>query len=306
MSRAVVYETYGGPEVLEVREVPESHAGPGEVRVRVRAAGLNAMDGMFSANPAMAQQFGLALPSGFGYDFAGVIDEAAQDADGFAVGERVYGGAMGQAVADFVVVKTPASALWRTPDGIGDEVASLIPVAGRAAAAALTAAGLQSGDTVLVGGAAGGVGVFAVQLARLAGASVIGTASPGTFEFVRELGASPVAYGPGLADRVRELAPGGVTAAVDLFGTEAAEAALALGVPPGRIATIAVGPNPPGGVRPAVGGAATAADMERITGAILAGWLTVPIAATFPIEKIRDAVALQNGRHVHGKIVITL
>lgn len=306
MSRAVIYETYGGPEVLEVREVPEPHAGPGEVRIRVRAAGLNAMDGMFSANPAMARQFGLALPSGFGYDFAGVIDEAGENADGFAVGERVYGGAMGKAVADFVVVKTPASALWRTPDGIGDDVASLIPVAGRAAAAALTAVGLRSGDTVLVGGAAGGVGVFAVQLARLAGASVIGTASPGTFEFVRGLGASPVAYGPGLADRVRALAPGGVTAAVDLFGTEAAETALALGVPPERIATIAAGPNPPGGVRPAFGGAATTADMERITGSILAGQLTVPIAATFPIEQIRDAVALQNDRHVHGKIVITL
>ncbi|HUN37088.1 MAG TPA: zinc-binding dehydrogenase [Trebonia sp.] len=306
MSRAVIYETYGGPEVLEVREVAELHAGPDEVRVRVRAAGLNAMDGMFSANPAMARQFGLALPSGFGYDFAGVIDEAGQNAEGFAVGERVYGGAMGRAVADFVVVKTPATALWRTPDGIGDDVASLIPVAGRAAAAALTAAGLRSGDTVLVGGAAGGVGVFAVQLARLAGASVIGTASPDTFEFVRDLGASPVAYGPGLADRVRALAPGGLTAAVDLFGTEAAEAALALGVPPERIATIAAGPNPPGGVRPAVGGAATTADMERITGAILAGQLTVPIAATFPIEKIREAVTLQNGRHVHGKIVITL
>ena len=306
MSRAVIYETYGGPEVLEVREVAELHAGPDEVRVRVRAAGLNAMDGMFSANPAMARQFGLALPSGFGYDFAGVIDEAGQNAEGFAVGERVYGGAMGRAVADFVVVKTPATALWRTPDGIGDDVASLIPVAGRAAAAALTAAGLRSGDTVLVGGAAGGVGVFAVQLARLAGASVIGTASPDTFEFVRDLGASPVAYGPGLADRVRALAPGGLTAAVDLFGTEAAEAALALGVPPERIATIAAGPNPPGGVRPAVGGAAPTADMERITGAILAGQLTVPIAATFPIEKIREAVTLQNGRHVHGKIVITL
>jgi len=306
MSRAVIYETYGGPEVLEVREVAEPHPGPGEVRVRVRAAGLNAMDGMFSANPAMARQFGLALPSGFGYDFAGVIDEAGQNAEGFAVGERVYGGVMGRAVADFVVVKTPASALWRTPDGIGDEVASLIPVAGRAAAAALTAAGLRSGDTVLVGGAGGGVGVFAVQLARLAGASVIGTASPDTFDFVRGLGASPVAYGPGLADRVRALAPGGLTAAVDLFGTEAAEAALALGVPPGRIATIAAGPNPPGGVRPAVGGAATTADMERITAAILAGQLTVPIAATFPIEKIRDAVTLQNGRHVHGKVVITL
>jgi NADPH:quinone reductase-like Zn-dependent oxidoreductase len=292
--------------VLEVREVPESHAGPGEVRVRVRAVGLNPMDGAFSSQPGMAAQFGLTVPSGFGYDFAGVIDEAGSGAAGFAAGDRVYGGAMARAAADFVVVKTPADALWRTPEGISDEVASTLPVAGRTAAAALAAIGLRPGDTVLVGGA-GGVGVFAVQLARLGGAIVIGTASEGTFEFVRQLGAEPVAYGPGLAERVRALAPGGVTAAADLFGTETAEAALALGVPPGRITTIAAGPNPPGGVRATRGGAdATPADLERITGAILAGEITVPIAATFPIEKIRDAVELQASRHVHGKIVITL
>jgi NADPH:quinone reductase-like Zn-dependent oxidoreductase len=307
MSRAVIYETYGGPEVLEVREVPEPHAGPGEVRVRVRAAGLNAMDGAFSSQPEMAAQFGLTVPSGFGYDFAGLIDEAGSGAVGFAVGDRVYGGAMARAAADFVVVKTPADALWHTPGGISDEVASTLPVAGRTAAAALAAIGLRSGDTVLIGGAAGGVGVFAVQLARLAGATVIGTASEVTFEFVRQLGAEPVAYGPGLADRVRALAPGGVTAAADLYGTETAQAALALGVPPGRITTIAAGPNPPGGVRATRGGAdASPADLDRITGAILAGEITVPIAATFPIERIRDAVDLQASRHVHGKIVITL
>ncbi|MGH3298539.1 MAG: alcohol dehydrogenase catalytic domain-containing protein, partial [Trebonia sp.] len=192
MSRAVIYETYGGPEVLEVREVPEPHAGPGEVRVRVRAVGLNPMDGAFSSQPEMAAQFGLTVPSGFGYDFAGVIDEVGTGATDFAAGDRVYGGAMARAAADFVVVKTPADALWRTPEGISDDVASTLPVAGRTAAAALAAIGLRSGDTVLVGGAAGGVGVFAVQLARLAGATVIGTASEGTFEFVRQLGAQPV------------------------------------------------------------------------------------------------------------------
>jgi NADPH:quinone reductase-like Zn-dependent oxidoreductase len=180
-------------------------------------------------------------------------------------------------------------------------------VAGRAAAAALAAVGLRSGDTALIGGAAGGVGVFAVQLARLAGATVIGTASEGTFGFLRKLGAEPVAYGAGLTDRVRAVAPDGVTAAADLFGTETAEAALTLGVPPERITTIAAGPNPPGGVRATRGGAdASPADLERITGAILAGEVTVPIAATFPVERIRDAVELQAGGHVHGKIVITL
>ena len=216
---------------------------------------------------------------------------------------------MAKAAADFLVMKTPApapSALFHTPDGISDKVAATLPVASLTAAAALEAIGLRPGDTVLVGGAAGGVGVFAVQFAKLAGATVIGTASQGTFEFLRQLGAEPVAYGPGLADRVRKLAPDGVTAATDLFGTETAETALALGVPPARISTIAAGPNPPGGVRATGGSEARPADLQRITGAILAGEITVPIAATFPIERIRDAVELQASRHVHGKIVITL
>jgi NADPH:quinone reductase-like Zn-dependent oxidoreductase len=309
MSRAVIYETFGGPEVLGLREVPEPHAGPGEVRVRVAAAGLNPMDWLLSSMPEAAARFGITVPSGFGSDFAGTVDEAGGGATGFAVGDRVYGGALGRAAADFVAVRTSAGApdaLFHTPDGISDEAASTLPVAGTTAAAALAAIGLRSGDTVLIGGAAGGVGVFAVQLARLAGATVIGTASEGTFEFLRQLGAEPVAYGPGLADRVRALAPGGVTAATDLFGTETAETALALGAPPERISTIAAGPNPPGGVRPTGGIDAPPDALERITDAILAGKLTVPIAAVFPIGQIRDAVTMQAGRRVHGKIVVAL
>ncbi|MEU5835590.1 NADP-dependent oxidoreductase [Streptomyces diacarni] len=309
MSRAVVYETFGGPEVLELREVPEPHAGPGEVRVRVTAAGLNPMDWSIAAQPELAAQFGISLPSGFGYDFAGVVDEVGAGATGFAVGDRVHGGAQGRAVADFVVVGTPTEVtepLWHTPEGISDEVAATLPVAGLTAAAALAAIDLRSGDTVLVGGAAGGVGVFAVQLAKLAGADVIGTASQGTFAFLRGFGAEPVTYGPGLADRVRTLAPEGVTAATDLFGTETAETALALGVPPERISTIAAGPHPPGGARATGGFDASPDAMARIADALLAGTVTVPIAATFPIEQTRDAVALQAARHVHGKVVLTL
>jgi NADPH:quinone reductase-like Zn-dependent oxidoreductase len=304
-----MYETFGGPEVLELREVQEPHAGPGEVRVRVTAAGLNPMDWGLASRAEAAARFGITVPSGFGYDFAGVVDETDGDAAGFAVGDRVYGGALGRAVADFVVINTAATAteaLFHTPDGISDEVASTLPVAGSTAVAALAAVGLRSGDTVLIGAAAGGVGVLAVQLARLAGASVIGTASPDTFDFLRQLGAEPVAYGPGLADRVRELSPRGVTAATDLFGTETAEAALALGVPPQRISTVAAGPNPPGGVRATGGIDAEPGAAQRITDAILAGQLTVPIAAVFPVEQIREAVTLQAGRHVHGKIVVTL
>ncbi|MGP2441978.1 NADP-dependent oxidoreductase [Streptomyces sp. JW3] len=306
MSRAVIHETFGGPEVLEVREVPEPHAGPGEVRVRVTAAGLNPMDWGIASAPEAAARFGITVPSGFGSDFAGVVDEVGAGVTGFAVGDRVHGGALGRAVADFVVARPPADALWHTPEGIGDAVASTLPVAGLTAVAALAAIGPGPGDTVLIGGAAGGVGVFAVQLAGLAGAAVIGTAAPGTFGFLRELGAEPVSYGAGLADRVQALAPGGVSAAADLFGTETAEAALALGVAPERIATVAAGPRPPGGVR-ATGAFEAAPDaLRQITDAILAGRLTVPVAAVFPVEEIRAAVTLQAGRHVHGKIVVTL
>jgi NADPH:quinone reductase-like Zn-dependent oxidoreductase len=309
MSRAVIYERFGGPEVLELREVGEPHAGPGQVRVRVAAAGLNPMDGGLALLPEVAARFGVTVPSGFGYDFAGVVDEVGDGVEGFAVADRVYGGALGQACADFLVVKTPIEApeaLFHTPDGISDQVASTLPVAGLTAVAALDAIQLRTGDTVLVGGAAGGVGVFVVQLARIAGATVIGTASTGTFPFLRHLGAEPVAYGAGLADRVRTLAADGVTAATDLFGTETVEAALSLGVPPERISTIAAGPNPPGGVRATGGSEAQADGLERITAAILAGTISVPIAAAFPIEQIRDAVTLVGGRHVHGKIVVTL
>ncbi|MFD4600795.1 NADP-dependent oxidoreductase [Streptomyces sp. NPDC058464] len=306
MSRAVIYETFGGPEVLELREVPEPHAGPGEVRVRVTAAGLNPMDWGIAARPELAARFGIDVPSGFGYDLAGVVDEVGDGVTGFAAGDRVHGGVLGRAVADFVVVAIPADSLWHTPEGISDEVASTLAVAGASAVAALAAIGLRSGDTVLVGGAAGGVGVFAVQLAGLAGARVIGTASEGTFDFLRRLGAEPVAHGPGLADRVRALAPDGVTAATDLFGTETAEAALALGVARERISTIAAGPRPPGGVRATGGFDAAPGALQQVTDAILAGRLTVPVAARFPVEKIRDAVTLQAGRHVHGKIVVTL
>ncbi len=306
MNRAVTFETFGGPEVLELRDVPEPHAGPGQVRVRVTAAGLNPMDVGISLRPELAAIFGITVPSGFGSDLAGAVDEVGEGVSGFAVGDRVYGGALGRAMADYAVVRPSVDSLQPTPEGITDEVASTLAVAGSTAAAALAAVDLQDTDTVLIGGAGGGVGVFAVQLARLAGARVIGTASPGTFDFLRRLGAEPVAYGPGLADRVRALAPGGVSAAVDLFGMETAEVALALGVRPDRISTVAAGPNPPGGVR-ATGAIDAAPDsLKRITDAIAAGDLTVPIAGSFRLEQIREAVTLQAGRHAHGKVVVTL
>ncbi|MGA4544308.1 NADP-dependent oxidoreductase [Uniformispora flossi] len=307
MSRAVMYDTFGGPEVLDLREVPEPHARAGQVRVRVAAFGLNPMDWALAARPDLARQFGLTLPSGFAGDFAGTVDEVGDGVTDFVVGDRVFGVATGRAAADLAVVGlvTPDS-VRHTPDGVDDTVAATLGVAGLTAAAALAAIGLKEGDTLLVGGAAGGVGVFVVQLARLAGARVIGTASEGTFDFLRKLGVEPVTYGPGLVDRVRAMAPDGVTAATDLYGTETVEAALELGVAPERISAIAAGPTPPGGARAAGGYDASPEDLDRVAEAVATGKITVPIAGTFPVERLREAVTEQADRHVHGKIVVEL
>lgn len=307
-SRAVQFESFGGPEALTIRDVPVPQAGPGQIRVRVTAAGLNPMDWFMTADAETAARFGLSLPCGFGTDYAGVVDQVGGGVSGFVAGDRVFGGALSRAVADHVVVDMSGTIAaggeaHRTPDGVDDRTAATLTIAGRTAAAALAVINPGPGDTVLIGGAAGGVGVFAVQLARLAGARVIGTGSPASTDALLSLGAEPVAYGAGLVDQVRALAAEGVTAAMDLHGTEAAHAARELGVPDERITTIAAQVD---GITPANGADAAPAALEEIAGLVADGQLRVPIAASFPVEQIRTAVELQAGRHVHGKVVIDL
>ncbi|MBB1152243.1 MULTISPECIES: NADP-dependent oxidoreductase [Amycolatopsis] len=307
-SRAVRFEAFGGPESLRVREVPVPQAGPGQIRVRVAAAGLNPMDWFMTSDSETAARFGLSLPCGFGTDYAGTVDQIGDGVSEFAVGDRVFGGALSRAVADYVVVDVAGTIAvggeaHRTPDGVDDRTAAALAIAGCTAAAALAVVSPGPGDTVLVGGAGGGVGVFAVQLARLAGARVIGTGSASSAEALQALGAEPVAYGEGLVDRVRALAPAGVTAAMDLHGAETAQAARELGVPDGRITTIA---GQIDGITPANGANAAPGAIEEIAGLVAAGQLRVPIAASFPVEEIQTAVELQAGRHVHGKVVIDL
>ncbi|SDN21366.1 NADP-dependent oxidoreductase [Actinacidiphila guanduensis] len=307
-SRAVVFESFGGPEALTVRDVPAPQAGPGQIRVRVTAAGLNPMDWYMTSDAATAARFGLDLPCGFGTDYAGVVDQVGDGVAGFAAGDRVFGGALSRAVADHVLIDLAGTIAaggdaHRTPDGVDDRTAATLTIAGCTAAAALAVVSPGPDDTVLIGAAGGGVGVFAVQLARLAGARVIGTGSAASADALRGLGAEPVTYGEGLADRVRALAPGGVTAAIDLYGTETVQAARELGVPDARITTIAAQID---GITPANGADAAPGTLEEIAGLVAAGRLRVPIAATFPVEQIRIAVELQAGRHVHGKVVIDL
>ncbi|HYQ64898.1 NADP-dependent oxidoreductase [Actinophytocola sp.] len=306
-SRAVRLDSFGGPEVLDVQEIPAPQAGQGQVRVRVTAAGLNPMDWIMTADADTAARFGLSLPAGFGTDYAGVVDQVGAGVTGFAPGDRVFGGALSRAVADHVVIDlaegVAANEVHRTPDGVDDRTAATLAVAGRTASATLAVVDPGPDDTVLIGGAAGGVGVFAVQLARLAGARVIGTGSAGSADFLRDLGAEPVAYGDGLADRVRTLAPAGVTAAIDLHGTETAHAARQLGVPDARICTIAAQVD---GVSAANGANAAPGALDEVARLVARGQLRVPIAASFPVEQIRRAAELQAGRHVHGKVVIDL
>jgi len=304
MSRVVVFEQFGGPDRLLLRGVAEPHPGPGEARVRVTAVGLNPMDWMIASTPALAAAFGVRLPSGFAHDFAGVVDEVADTSLGYAVGDRVFGSVSSRAAADHLIL-TREDAAHRTPEGISDVVASTLTVAGLTASAALSVIGVGPADTLLVGGAAGGVGVFAVQLATMAGATVIGTAAPTTAPFLRALGAEPVEHGPDLADRVAAMADEQVSAATDLFGTDTVRAAITLGVEPSRISAIAADSALPSGVRRTGARDADPRAMTIITDAVLTGKLRVPIAATFPLQRIQDAVTAQATRHVHGKIVVT-
>lgn len=307
-SRAVLLGAFGGPELLNLREVPAPQAGPGQVRVRVTAAGLNPMDWIMTADASTAARFGLSLPVGFGTDYAGVVDQVGEGVSGFAVGDRVFGGAMSRAIADHVLVE-PGGAIaaggdvHHTPGGVDDRTAAVMTIAGCTAAAALAMIQPGPGDTVLIGGAAGGVGVFVAQLARRAGARVIGTGSPTSFDNLLALGAEPVTYGSGLADRLRYLAPDGITAAIDLYGSETAHVARALGVPDERITTVAAQVD---GIAPANGADAAPGALEEIARLVASGQLRVPIAASFPVTEIRAAVELQAGRHVHGKVVIDL
>ncbi|MGV9796657.1 NADP-dependent oxidoreductase [Mycobacterium sp. NPDC003449] len=306
--RAVLLESFGGPEVLTVGQVSAPKASTGQIRVRVRAAGLNPMDWFMTSAADTAARFGLNLPCGFGTDYAGVIDQVGDGVAGFAVGDRVFGGALSRAVADYVIIDVTGTvadggAAHHTPDGLDDRTAATLAIAGSTAAAALAVINPRPGDTLLIGGAGGGVGVFAVQLARIAGARVIGTGSASSADNLYALGAEPVTYGDGLVARVRASAPAGVTAAIDLHGTETVHAARDLGVPDERITTIAAQVD---GITPANGANAAPGAIEEIARLVASGRLRVPIAASFPMERVRTAVELQAGRHVHGKVVIDI
>jgi NADPH:quinone reductase-like Zn-dependent oxidoreductase len=303
VSRAVKFSRNGGPEVLDVVEVDEPHAGAGQVRVMVRAAGLNAFDFKVRSDPAYLPS--KTLPSGQGNEFAGVVDEVGVGVDGISVGDEVLGWVSFAAQADFVVVpsghvaRKPAALDWATAGGIG--------LVGNTARRATDAVSPGPGDTVLVSGAAGGVGLLESQFAIRAGATVIGTASEANHPFLRGLGVIPVAYGPGLADRVRDAAPQGITAVLDNVGEETVTLGLELGVDPRRINTIVFSPGVEKyGITAVGGGGKTAAELAELAELAASGEIVLPIAATYPLSEVRRAYEHLESRHLLGKIVLTI
>jgi NADPH:quinone reductase-like Zn-dependent oxidoreductase len=306
MSKAVKFDQYGGIDVLEVRDVPRPVPGEGRVLVEVKAAGINPGEAMIRKG-AMHEMFPATFPSGQGSDLAGVVAEVGPGVDGFKVGDEVLGFTDERASqAEYVVV--PADQLTAKPADVLWEVAGALFVAGTTAFAAVRAVALQPGDTVAVAGAAGGVGTVAVQLAKRAGATVLGIAGPGNDEWLSAHSVIPVNYGDDLANRLRSAAPDGwIDAFLDFFGGGYVELAVTeLGVAPERVDTIidfpAVGQF---GVQFAGNADAANADvLAELAALVAAGELEVPIAEVFPLDDVQDAYRTLEQRHTRGKIVL--
>ncbi|QCR20606.1 NADPH:quinone reductase [Agrococcus sp. SGAir0287] len=298
-----MHRAFGGPEVLELVEAPDPQPGPGEVRVRVHAAALNPVDWKIFSGTAAATSRGLEPPLGVGNDVAGVVDAVGDGVTSLRVGDRVLGSARARAMQDRTVVDLAQEALVPIPDGLDDVRASCLVVAGRTAWAGVEALAVGGDDTLLVNGASGGVGVLAVQLARLRGARVLGTASERKHDRLRAYGVEPVAYGDGLADRLRAL--GGVDAVFETHGTEGIDAGLELGVPAARMIGIATkGHAGVVGVPMDLG--RTGAGLAELAALAADGTLDVPIAGVVPLERAVEAYRELMGGHVHGKLVVDL
>ena len=301
--RAVRFDEYGGVGVLKVVDVPRPVPGAGQVLVQVKAAGINPGEAKIRAGLLRAR-WPATFPSGEGSDLAGIVAETGPGVTGVSAGDEVIGWTDNRASqAEYVLVD--AGNLVAKPASVPWPAAGALPVAGFTAYATVRAVALNPGDSVVVAGAAGGVGSIAVQLARRAGATVIGLASPANHDWLDRHGVIPVTYGAGVTDRIRQ-ATAKVDAFIDTFGADYVQLALDLGVAPDRIDTIAdfeaiakLGVKGDGN-----GAGASAAVLAELAGLITSGALELPVAATFPLERVQDAYReLANG-HTRGKIVL--
>ena len=304
MPQAVRFDQYGGTDVLHVEEVDRPVPGPGQVLVAVKTAGINPGEAKIRMG-LMAQTWPATFPSGQGSDLAGIVDELGDGVTGFAVGDEVLGWTDNRAShAEFVVADTDH--LVPKPAGVSWEAAGSLFVAGVTAYAMVRAVSLGAGDNVVVAGAAGGVGSIAVQLARDAGAAVIGLASERHHQWLSSHGATPVTYGDGVAGRIRAASGGRLDAFLDTVGSGYVELALELGVRPERIDTIAdFGAGQKYGVKTDGSAAGSSAGvLAELAGLIDNGQLDIPIAAVYPLARVQDAYRELEQGHTLGKIVL--
>ncbi|MFG1792223.1 NADP-dependent oxidoreductase [Nocardia sp. NPDC049149] len=294
--RAVRFAEYGGPEVLELTEVAEPHAGPGQIRIAVRAAGVNPHDwrvreGQFQRiNP-------IPLPAGVGQDASGVVDEVGAGVTGITVGDNVFGRGS-STYAERAVLSSWA----RLPDGLSFAEAAGYPSVVESALRIIRLVGVQPGQTLLVSGAAGGVGSAVLQIARDRGISVIGTASAANQDYVRSLGAVATTYGPGWVERVRQL--GRVDAALDLNGAGVIRGLLDLTGDPEKVITIADLEAPMLGIRFAGVGGSMPDALAAAVDLLGRGQLHIPVDRSYSLAEAAVAHADSQAGHARGRRVL--
>ncbi|MCU1491220.1 MAG: hypothetical protein JWM85_2625 [Acidimicrobiaceae bacterium] len=304
MARAVRFDHYGDIDVLHVADVEVPSAAPGEVVVEVKAASINPGEASIRKG-YMETVVPATFPSGQGSDLAGVVSKVGDGVKEWTVGDEVLGWSWRRSSqAEYVAV--PSGQLIRKPPGLSWPIAGSLYVVGATAYAAVRAVGAGPGDTVVVSAAAGGVGSMTVQLLKVRGASVIGIASEANHDWLRSVGVIPVSYGERLAERVRQAAPRGVDAFIDLFGPEYVQLAVDLGVKRDRVDTvISFAAAEEFGVKTEGSAAATSTEaLSEIAELVASGRIEVPIAETYPLEQVREAYTELEKRHTRGKIVL--
>lgn len=297
--KAIEFNEYGGPDVLHVVDVEAPHPGPCEVRIRVRAAGVNPSDWKRREGQYRAFE-DMHFPAGLGVEGAGIVDEIGPNVTNVAIGDMVFG--FGQNMMAEQAVLTH----WAMkPDNLSFEVAACLPVVSDTGTRALDQVGVAKGQTLLVSGAAGGVGTAIVQLARLRGITVIGTARATKHDYLRKLGAVPTTYGEGLEERVRDLAPDGVNAAIDVAGSGIIPELTRIVADPTHVLSVADLSAEEYGAKfsrgPPVDPAGLLAEMADLCSA---GSFTLHIDQTFPLDQAKQAQEISQAGHVTGKLVV--
>lgn len=302
MNTFMAFQSYGPPEVLEAIAADAPHAAHDQVRIRVKAAGVQPVDTYLRSGRFAARLPPAPFPQTLGNEFAGVVDEVGGGVTGIAKGDEVIGFTLRAAYATFVIVS--ASDVAPKPPEMPWDEAGALSASGQTACTALKDLQVGPGDTVLIHAAAGGVGTIATQLARIWGARVIGTASAGNHGYLRELGAIPVTYGDGLIARVRAIAPGGVDAVLDAIGGPALPASIELAKQRDRVGTLV---DPAAASALGVRFLQTRRSREQLLELLAlyrAGQLQVRIWKTFPMADAAQAHHEVETGHVRGKVVL--